>query len=127
MQIASALKRLIVRKLLRLSVDNSSSLLAEIQAFADARYTDTKEGRFLTSSTGGGYSAVFTFFGSGITPNDMAEVAEELESLYELCVSLLGGSPTDAQIRDEMIDRLQPVTEIYGDYTNLRQRGGLAV
>ena len=122
MQVTAAHKRLILRWIWKNKTGTLEDAIWDL--FATDRVSDIKSGKSITQ-TGDpeGFSATYSFL-RRISPLDMAELAGELLDEYTVVSSLIGGSPTDQQIYDEMLDRMQPITEFTKDYSAMRFTGG---
>jgi hypothetical protein len=100
-----------------------ATFLAALQAaaflVADANKSGTP-----SSITAGDRSTSFSNSDHGSTPSDMADMWGELLDLYDISLAALISSgiasPTDLQIKTEMLDRLRPVRSVRSSYVNLR-------
>lgn len=123
-QLTAAQKRLFLRYIYK---NLSGTLEDDLWAlFATDRVTEIISGKAIIETEGEDWRTKFQFM-RGINPADMAELAGELIDEYDTCLALLGGSATDLAIYTEMLDRIQPITSITKDYSNLRYATGGAV
>jgi hypothetical protein len=117
-------KRLWLRRQYALVPGTYATLLLALQARAFA-LADLVGAGAVSSTSAGDRSTSFSNSSNGGTPQDMAELGGEMLDLYEIANAALvaGGipAPTDAQRMTEMLDRLQPITELRTAYTGLRQ------
>jgi hypothetical protein len=120
-------KRLFLRGLKWDAEDASvATLAATLKTAARAQLTTAGTGTILTGTSGNGHSVTFSLpmGGRGLTPQDMAELCEDMLTRYdaaETAVIAAGtAEPTDDQIFTEMMAMLEPATESYPDFTQLR-------
>lgn len=73
-----------------------------------------------TNGAGGRSSSFFEPEKSGMTPLDAVELWRELINLFDQVYSDIGGTPTDAVVKAEMMARLVPAYEAEGDFSSLR-------
>lgn len=108
------------------SEDSGDSLWDVIKAAAVAKIQSTSEGTVLLGTSSKGHSVTLSIPGSGrgYSATEIAESMEEIIQAYESAKAYLiaqgNPTPTDAQIHDEMLALMQPVTEFSSDYTELR-------
>jgi hypothetical protein len=118
-------KRLFLRGL-RWDADKGP-LLDVLKAVSRARLKDTQGGKVLTATTGNGQSATYTlpFNGAGASPQDIAELCEEMLTRYEAAVAEVSDSLTEDiaanndLIFNEMMALLQPVHEVAADFSQV--------
>lgn len=118
--VATTFKRLFVRNLLWSAQEAGSTLFSQLKSAAQARFQSTATGKILIATAANGHShnwQIPNYF----TPQDAAELIEELITRYEEARAALiaGGtaSPTDQQIYDELMDQLQPVRSVARDFS----------
>jgi hypothetical protein len=116
----TTVKRVLLRRVYNARGDLSllDALTTAFDAVADA----VADGTFVTSS-GIGAAQVTRVSLRSMPPEDVAEALESMFGLYDQAVANLaatGGTADDAGIFAEMIGLLVPVTEVRGDFTNLR-------
>jgi hypothetical protein len=101
-----------------------STLLAALQGEA-FKSLDSVKGGAIASTSGNGYSVAYSSRENGPGVEDFAALGGEMLDLYDTARAALVAaavpSPTDAQIQTEMLDRLQPIYSVQGDYTDLRR------
>lgn len=91
------------------SVASAVSLVSILDALSSSSVIAIKDGSQIQSVSINGHSTSFSF--SGLTPVDVAELIEELQTLRDAVVVQLGGAPTDSALYTEMMFQLAPVTE----------------
>ena len=101
-----------------------TTLLAALQAMGGGTFSITSSGQ-IQSVSANGHTVTFGQTTSGASTTDYAENAAYLRDLYvwskAALVSAGDASPTDAEIFDEMMHRLEPCVEYaVGSYQNLR-------
>jgi len=115
--------RSLVRYYYREAVANSATLLATIESAHTALVELNVSGRITTGIAGGGISKSFATDRT-FTPNELEGMVGRLLDLYdESRAALVSGgttSPTDLQIRNEMLLRCTVPHEIEEDYSSLR-------
>jgi hypothetical protein len=103
-----------------------TTLEEALQAYAFAASDNTQVGTIASTSING-HSVAFSNRDNGSTPEDVAGAWSDLLDLYDLSVIRLSGTPSDAQIKDEMMYQLVALTSFTGDYsTALRESGGVS-
>ena len=115
MQLTTAQRRLFLRWIYKnIGADTLEDALWD--NFATDRINDLVSGKSVSKTEGEGWATEFRIF-KGFSPADILELAGQLVDEYDTCLSLLGGSATDAAIYAEMLDRMQPVTQFENDYS----------
>lgn len=99
------------------SASTYATLLAALQAMASGVVSVTTASGGIISTSANGHSVTFDRVTSGNSQMDYAANAGELRDLYQnskaALISAGDASPTDTEIFDEMMDRLQSIRE-YG-------------
>lgn len=118
-------KRLFLRGLKWDAEDAGKPLLDILKVAARARLTNTQTGAVLRSASGNGKTVEFSLpvNGQGLSPQDAAELCEEMFGLYETAAAGLDVDPTAANegvIYPEMLALLTPTQEVHADYADLR-------
>lgn len=126
MQISAYFKRAWLRRMYRASIAAAITLLERIEQENDSLSILVEQGQTIASTSGNGHSVSFSQPGAGApTQTDMLEMIEEMIIRHEEAVTALAAagndSPTDLQILNEMLALLQPVREVYSDYSGMRQ------
>lgn len=120
-RISTPFKRAFLRRQATLAVENSRTLEAQLEATLDERVDAVASGQAIASTSGNGQSVSFSEPGKGGPGADgIAELASELLDRYARAVATLGGTPTDAEILEQMLSELVPARWSRNDYTNLR-------
>lgn len=121
MDVSTNYKRSYLRRLYRAI---STTLLAKLEAEQDAIVELTERGQTIASTASKGHAVAFSVPGNGAaTQGEMAEVIEELLTLYDL-VDAISGVDTDAERFAEMMERLKPVRSFRKSFTSLRVGAG---
>lgn len=112
-----------MRHLYKYAQDNSVSLLAAIEAAAEGHVARVEHGKVLVAVAGNGHSSQWALpedFG----PIDAVEMISELNDRYDEALAWLiaegDATPTDGEIRDEMMKVLRPVHSVAADFVDLR-------
>lgn len=127
--ISAELKRLFIRGLKWDSEESGATLAATLKAAARAKLKSTQTGLVLVSVSSRGHSTEYQLpqGGAGFTPTNLAELCEEMLNTYDRAkadiIASGTASPTDDQIFSEMIRWIEPVTEVYSDFSMLRGGG----
>lgn len=120
---STGFKRAFVRQLLVTALADSTTLLALLKTAIATRLTAVEGGKVVIG-TGANRHQVSWQLPDNFTPVDAVEMVEEIWTRYEEAKSKLiaGGtaSPTDTQIHDEMLLKLQAIRSVVGDYWSLR-------
>lgn len=121
--VSTPVKRGFVRRLLRRSVENAETLLATLESAEDARVDRVEGGKVLIATAGNGHSASYSI-PEDFTTTDALELISDIRDRYEEAKAALiedgTANPTDQQIHDEILDKLQRVDQYAGDFSNLR-------
>lgn len=126
MAVSTSYKRLFLRGLKWDSEDQGKPILDVLKTVARARLVDTASGSVLRSTSGNGATVEFALpaGGQGITPQDAAELCEEIFTFYEVAAAGIGKNPSnpadEAAIYAEMLALLTKVDEVSSDFTCLR-------
>lgn len=121
MDVSTNYKRSYLRRLYRAG---SHTFLDKLESEQDAIVKLTERGQTIASSASKGHAVAFSVPGNGAaTQGEMAEVIEELITLYEL-VDAISGVDTDAERFAEMMERLKPVRSFRKSFTTLRMSAG---
>lgn len=124
--VSTKFKRLFVRSLKWSAEDAGDSLWNVLKAAAVAKIESSTSGTVLLGTSSKGHSVTLSIPGSGrgYSPTEITEAIEEIIQSYEAAKAYLiaqgNPTPSDAQIHDEMLALMQPVTEVGSDYTELR-------
>lgn len=114
-------KRAWTKRIFRKSVSNSVSFKTQLETDLDAA-VDSIAGGQIASVSGNGLST--TFASSGMSPVDAQQLLNVLDDLYvEAKADLVTqgtASPTDTQIRDEMLRLLYGRKRQTADFSNIR-------
>lgn len=116
-------KRAWTKRIFRKAVENSCSFKEQIEADLDAA-VDAVSGGQIASVSGNGLAT--TFASSGLSPKDAVELLDALDDLYEEAKDDLinatppVASPTDTQIRDEMLALLPRARRSTADFRYIR-------
>lgn len=93
---------------------------------AAKRWTETQGGKAIQSASANGQSVIFTLpspNGSGMSPQDSAELMEEILSRFdaakEALISAGTPEPTESAILTELLAMLQPCHEVMPDFSQL--------
>lgn len=118
-------KRLFLRGLKWDAEDSGQSLLEVLKTASRARLTSTQTGAVLRSTAGNGKTVEFSLpaNGQGLSPQDAAELCEEIFGLYEAAAAGLSVAATAANesvIFPEMLALLTSAHEVHADYAELR-------
>lgn len=101
-----------------------ATLSAGLEAYSFAAL-DSVKGGTIAGTAARDHSVSFSNRDNGATPEDIAAMCGEMLDIYDASRAALvaagDASPSDEEIKDEMMDRLQAVTEYQLDYTNLRE------
>lgn len=123
--IATPLKRLFLRNLFWDVEETGDSLANVLKAAAKARFEATATGKVLVSTSGNGHASSFSI-PDEFTAIDAAEMVSELLDRYDEARSKLVNdddidSPTDTQIKDEMMEKLVAVRGFEYDFDGIRE------
>lgn len=122
------IKRLWLRERWSKVPSQFATLLAAIESTAFASVEGGRNGTIAATSANGN-SVQFAIGGQNLSGEDYAALGGEMLDLYEAASDGLIAAgfttPTDAQIFDEMKDRLQPIREVRNSFRNIRQPGGV--
>lgn len=120
---ATGFKRAFVRQLLVTALADSTTLLALLKTTIATRLTAVEGGKVVVG-TGANRHQVAWQMPDNFGPVDAVEMVEEIWTRYEEAKAKLiddgTASPTDTQIHDEMLLKLQPIRTVVGDYWSLR-------
>jgi hypothetical protein len=118
--VATTFKRLFVRIALKSAQEAGDTLLSVLMASAQSRIDATQSGKVLVASSVNGHSHTWQI-PSDFSPQDAAEMVSEILDRYDEAKAKLVAdgttSPTDQQIYDELMDKLQPVKSISPDFS----------
>lgn len=111
----------------RAAVTAAQTLLARLESQADSAVTALSASGSIKSTAGNGKSV--EFFGpgdTGLSPTELGSLTGEMLRLYTMSRSALVTSgvavPTDLEVYNEMLSRLDPVTELGpSTFTTLRE------
>ncbi len=117
--VSTSVKRAFVRYIQRLAVKNAATFLVTLQLFSDSQVRKVGGGKVLVGTTANLHTNTFSVPDSFNT-TDAMELLSQLEDRYEEAVALLGGTPSDADIVVEIMDKLRPVRGFVRDYTRTR-------
>jgi hypothetical protein len=121
--LAAELKRAILDELWY-TAPEGVGLEACIRAYKSSRFADVKTGRFVTNTSGGGYAVSFNVpeIVRQLTPEQLLMLCQEYLELLDSCRVILGGTPSDDDLFQSMMqqDQMQTVRELQRDYTCLR-------
>lgn len=125
MRITTAYRRGWLRRQYQLAVENSITLLAQIESHLATADT-IAGGQAIASSSANGHSTSFSAPGMGAPgPDGVVELADEMVTRHGQAVAALAtqgiGSPTDLQIRDQILASLYPATSATLQFTHLRR------
>ncbi len=126
--VATSIKRLWLRRVYAQTTAGGgttyATLEAALQAYAFVAL-DAIKGGTIASTSANNHAVAFSNRDNGATPDDVAAMAGEMLDLYEASEAALIdsgiASPTDAQIKTEMLDRLQIVTSFSPQFINIRR------
>jgi len=100
--------------------DDGITLEAALKAYARARFTETKSGLVLTSTSANGKS-VQRQLPPGVSHVEASELISELRRLREEVVAAFVSAgiatPTDEQVVAEMLVRLTPIKHAVADFS----------
>jgi len=120
--IAAQFKRLFLRCIERDARRNGLKLADAIWLLAEAKFTETKSGKVLTSTSGNGHSVTFTIpsSGQGYPPHVMTEFFGWLIDLHEEIRAGLT-DPTDNDVVEAMLaeDRMRACKGARSDFSYL--------
>jgi hypothetical protein len=111
----------------RVGAGTYATLEAALLAVATSSLSAVTSGQ-IQSTAGNGHSTTFFSGADSYTAQDFTESISELMDLRETVFSQrtdAGESVTDSAIYAEMLARLQPVTEVQADFTNIRSQSVL--
>lgn len=102
-----------------------TTLRAKLRSYESAARALISSGQSIasTSATNGVGGRSVSFFApalSGMTPVDAVELWRELIDLLDVVTADIGGTPSDAVVKTEMMGRLVPAYEAEGDFSGLR-------
>ena len=121
--VSTLTKQAYLETMLDAAVESGEPLLDLLKSARKCRVESATRGKVLTATAGNGHEASFQI-PDDLTVNDALELAQEMVNRYREAKTALADddndSPTDTEIEDEMLDKLQPVRSIASDYTNLR-------
>lgn len=122
MAASSDIKRLFLRGIYATAQAEDQTLSESLNALALGSYKTTSSGKYISSTMAAGRKVDFIIppAGRGLTPTEIGEVLSQLLDLYDVCedalISVPITSPTDAQLFDEMMDRMQPRRLVRADH-----------
>ncbi len=121
--VATSFKRLFLRSLLWASQESGETLLQTLKSAAKARLEGTQKGKVLIATSGNGHASTFQI-PADFTTTDATELISELFDRYDEAKSKLiadgNSTPSDEQLVEEIMDKLQPVRSIANDFSGLR-------
>lgn len=128
MGFSTADKQAWIKRIYRKSAENAVTLKVQIETDLDAAVDSVATGE-IASISGNGMATTFAM--SGMKPNDAVQLLNSIDNLYVAARSTLvaagDATPTDAEIRDEMLStaHLSPTdpekrTRASADFTHLR-------
>jgi hypothetical protein len=124
--IPTAVKRSLFQELFDQVPATYETLILAIKTQQAAWNAGTRSGE-ISATSGNGHSVQLSTSARSITPQDLAAFGGELRDSYEASNAALiaagVAAPTDAQRYAEMLDRMQPITSLRGDYSGLRYAG----
>ena len=124
MDVSTTFKRSYLRRLYRAAVAASVTLSAKLDSEQDAIVATAERGQTIAGTSAKGHSVNYSVPGNGApTQSEMAEVIEELVTLYEF-VDAITDVDTDAERLAEMLHRLKPVKTFRKSFTSLRHGAG---
>lgn len=106
--------------------DQSVSFFDSLKTACRARLAENQSGRVLIGSMGNGKQVTYALpqGASDLTPSAIASLCGELLRRYnEAKADLIAGgnaTPTDEQIYDELVGRIQPITQSFCDFSEVR-------
>lgn len=103
----------------------ATSLRDKLREYESSALSAIAEGKTVvsvsTQNAVGGRSTSFSQLAAeGFNPVSLAETWRSLIDLFDEVEADLGGTPTDDEIKDEMMGLLKPCTEVSADFTLLR-------
>ena len=114
-------KRAWTKRIFRKCVENSISFKEQIEADLDAAVDSVATGQ-IASVSGNGLAT--SFASSGLSPVDASQLLNDLDDLYDEARADLvadgDSSPTDMEIRDEMLALLIPRRRQTADFSEMR-------
>lgn len=129
MSVSTSLKRASLDDAFDASVGATpaTSLRAKLRAYETTARTAIASGQVISSVSSnngaGGRSTSFSVPNSaqfeGVNPVSIAEMWRELIDLFDDTYTALGGTPTDTQVKTEMMGLLKPCREIANDFSTL--------
>lgn len=124
MDVSTNFKRSYLRRLYRAAVAAPVTLLAKLESEQDTIVATAERGQTIAGTSAKGHSVNYSVPGNGApTQSEMAEVIEQLMTLYEL-VDAITDVDTDAERYAEMLHRLKPVRSFRKSFTTLRLGAG---
>jgi hypothetical protein len=97
------------------------TLRVKLRSYETAARTRISSGQLIASTSANGHSTSFSTPGSdGLSPSEVVELWRELIDLHDQVKTDIGGSPSDAVVKAEMMARLVPCFESEGDFSALR-------
>lgn len=126
--VSTSIKRLWLRRIYAQTTAGGgttyATLAEALQAYAFVAL-DAIKGGTIASTSANNHAVAFSNRDNGATPDDVAAMAGEMLDLYDTAEAALIAtgitSPTDAQIKTEMLDRLQVVTDFSPQFINIRR------
>lgn len=120
MQLSARFIRATLKNVAEDAVTDVIALADALKAFRRGKVETTNEGLVVTSTAGNGRAVTFSIPGN-LSPVALTELGDYLEVKYDEARARLIAdgiaAPTDAQIKTEMLDKLQPVTRYQSDFT----------
>lgn len=118
--VATSYKRLFVRVALKNAQDAGDKLSNVLIAYGVARIQATSTGKILVATSANGHSHNWQI-PSEFNTQDAADLVSEILDRYDEAVAKLiadgTDSPTDQQIYDEIMDKLQAVRSYASDFS----------
>lgn len=123
--VSTAFKRSFVRRAFRQSVTDGDAFLTTLESLEDARIDTAKSGKILVATSGNGHQNSFQLPQDFNTTDAVELVSEIIDRYTEARAWLVSeddiDSPTDTQIKDQMLADLVAARSMAYDISGLRQ------
>lgn len=122
------IKRLWLRRIYSLTTAGGGTAYTTLTAALNAHAfvaLDAIKGGTISSTSARDHAVAFSNRDNGATPEDMAAMCGELLDLYDAARASLvyagDASPSDSEIKDDMLDRLVAIAEYQPQFCNIRE------